>query len=342
MKQSPFGSGSFLDFSDRLTGYRLSAILLLIEEVALFDVIGEQGGTGERICAQIGWDQAYGKRFLDCLWRLGLLEQDGDLYHPSRFSRSFLCQSAPSCQNQTLQFEHQLHQSWQRLDATLRSGQRIFSGVDTSGEELQAAIALYLGAMDEAAAIRAEELWEALGPLPEQGCILDIGAGSGAFLAACLRRYPGWSAIFCDLPQVVDSSCHQCLDSFATRIFWCRANLLAEEPSQLDDVQPGSCDLVLLSNLIHCQGREETTRLLERAAEKSATKGLLLIHDFFSDCGWRGALYDLHMMLNTYNGRTYLLQECVEMAARISFCCHTMHPLGSGSTLLAFARSSTS
>ena len=28
----PFGQGSFLDFSDGLTGYRLSAILMLMEE----------------------------------------------------------------------------------------------------------------------------------------------------------------------------------------------------------------------------------------------------------------------------------------------------------------------
>ncbi|MGD9946869.1 MAG: methyltransferase [Desulfobulbus sp.] len=343
MSDSPFDSGSFLNFSDCLSGYRLSTLLLLIEKVALFDVVGEQGETSERICAHIGWDNAYGKRFLNCLWRVGLLERgDGDLFHASRFSRTFLCRTSPAFQGRTLQFEQQLHQSWQFLDATLRAGQRIFAAGDKSAEELQKAFALYLGAMDEAATIRAEELWQELGPLPTKGRILDMGAGSGAYLAVFLDYYPKWQAIFSDLPQVVDCSSHHRLDPFFSRISWCRANLLSEESSEFETIESGSCDLVLLSNLIHCQGGEETARILQRAAEKTAPEGRLLIHDFFSDRGWRGALYDLHMMLNTYNGRTYELQECVDMVAGSGFSCHTTHALASGSTLLAFSRSKSS
>ena len=339
MTDTLFPSNSFLHFSDGLTGYRLSCVLMLIEEVALFDIIDEQGATSEHICARIGWDRHYGRRFLDCLQRLGLLEFDGALYQPSRFSSMFLCRSGVSFQGKTLQFEQKLHAAWQNLGSTLRAGKRLLTAGDKTEAELQQALALYLGSMDEAAAIRSEELWQALGPLPEQGCILDIGAGSGAYLATFLHRYPGWSAIYCDLPMVVDSSCHHRLDPYSSRITWCRANLLSDAPSPLDDIEPGSCQLVLLSNLIHCQGREETSGLLQRVAQKTSPEGRLLIHDFFSDCGWRGALYDLHMMLNTYNGRTYRVEECVDMAGKSCFCCHTSHTLTSGSTLLIFARS---
>ena len=73
------------------------------------------------------------------------------------------------------------------------------------------------------------------------------------------------------------------MQPFVSRISWCRVNLLSDEPSQLDAIEPGTCDLVILSNLIHCQGTEETTQLLRRAAEKTASEGLLVIHDFFSD-----------------------------------------------------------
>jgi len=334
----PFTDSSFLAFSDSLTGYRLSSILMLLEEVALFDIIGDRGEPCGQICDQIGWDRAYGKRFLDCLQRLGFLERHGDLYHPSRFSRNFLCRTSTNAQGRTLAFERRLQESWQQLDATLRAGQRVFATGDKTEEELQEAFSLYLGAMDEAATIRAEELWQAIRPLPPRGRILDIGGGSGAYLAAFLDRYPKWSAIYCDLSQVVDSSTHQRLDLVASRISWCRCNVISEEAGEFDTIPPGSCDLVLLSNLIHCQGREETTRIVQRAAEKAAPEGLMIIHDFFSDCGWRGAIYDLHMMLNTFNGRTYLLQECVEMAAKKGFCCHTSQTLHSGSTLLTLAR----
>nr|WP_321465599.1 methyltransferase [uncultured Desulfobulbus sp.] len=322
-----------------MTGYRLSSILLLMEEVALFDVVGEQGETGETICSRIGWDRAYGKRFLDCLCRLGLLDLEGASYLPSRFSRTFLCRRSAAFQGQTLAFEQHLHRSWQQLGATLRAGQRVFATENKSETELAEAFRLYLGAMDEAAALRAEELWQAIGPLPPRGCILDIGAGSGAFLAAFLRRHPTWSAMYCDLPQVVDSSNHPRLDPFASRLSWCRCNLLDAGDPEFAALPSSGYDLVLLSNLIHCQSAEENERILQRAVEKTAAEGKLLIHDFFSDCGWRGALYDLHMMLNTYNGRTYPVEECVDMAARCGFGYHISQALHSGSTLLTLARS---
>ena len=334
----PFGDGSFREFSDQLTGYRLSTVLMLLEESALFAFIGDQGESLGSICARIGWDQAYGKRFLDCLCRLGLLELRDDRYAASRLSRAFLCHNSPAYQGHTLRFEQQLLQSWQQLGATLKAGKRVFAAGDKPDEELNQAFSLYLGSMDEAATIRAEELWQTFGPIRQQGLILDLGAGSGAYLAAFLARHPLWRAIYCDLPQVVDSAAHHRLDNDDARISWCRCNLLSEETIELDAIEPGSCDLVLLSNLLHCQGETETNRIVQRAAEKTAPEGLLLIHDFFSDCDWRGALYDLHMMLNTYNGRTYTVQECVDMAAESGFCCHRSQTLVSGSTLLTFAR----
>lgn len=329
---------SFLDFSDALTGYRLSNILMLVEQVALFEGLDAQGERAAQICARIGWDPTYGKRFLDCLCSLGLLECADDHYQPSQFSRHFLCRSSPSYQGQTLAFEQQLLHSWQQLQATLRAGQRVFATSDKSAEQLDQAYSRYLGAMDEAAMLRAEEVWQAIPPLADHGRILDLGGGSGAYLATFLSRYPGWLAIYCDLPQVVDSAHHHRLAPLSKRITWCRCNLLDAAASELDAISSASCDVTLLSNLVHCQDFHETTRIIQRAAEKTAPEGLLLIHDFFSDCGWRGALYDLHMMLNTYNGRTYRAQECIAMAATRGFCCHKLQALGSGSTLLLLAR----
>ena len=91
---------------------------------------------------------------------------------------------------------------------------------------------------------------------------------------------------------------------------------------------------MLLSNLIHCQGREETTALLGRAAVATALEGQVLIHDFFSDHGPHGALYDLHMMLNTYNGRTYTLRELEKMANGEGLVMDSTWRLASGSTLV--------
>jgi predicted metal-binding protein len=68
-------------------------------------------------------------------------------------------------------------------------------------------------------------------------------------------------------------------------------------------------DAVVLSNIVHVYGEAESCRLLEQAAEAVAPGGLIIVHDFWTHGPGRGpakaALFDLHMLVNTYQGRTY-------------------------------------
>lgn len=330
--------GTFLDFSDLLTGYRLSAALMLAHSAGVFEAIGPEGCESPALCAKVGWEPVYGDRFLRCLCGLGLLRQQGNWYFLSRFAALYLCSASEQYQGKTLAFEQQLQQSWQRLPQTLASGKRA-AARDKNPQELRQAFVTYLGAMDEAARNRAIELWDTIPVTVATGTILDIGAGSGTFLHNFLNRYPGWRAIYCDLPEVVaNGELHQQLAGMAARLNWCACNLLDDGPSNFDTIRDQSCDLVLLSNIIHCQGTTETEMLLRKVAAKTAEHGVFVIHDFFSDTGWRGVLYDIHMMLTTYNGRTYTLQEITEMAALCGFCHNLSKQLPSGSTALVLAR----
>ena len=339
MLTSPPEEEGFLAFSDLLTGYRLSSALLMAHGAGVFEAVGREGCEGAVLCGRVGWEPVYGERFLRCLCSLGLLRLEGSRYVLSGFAGRYLFSASEHYQGRTLVFEQQLHQSWQQLSTTLEAGQRVFATGDKSPEELQQALGTYLAAMDETARIRAGEIWDALPLTAATGTLLDMGAGSGAFLAEFLGRYPGWQGIFCDLPEVVTSPpLHQRLAGVATRLNWCACNLLAEDASDFDAIDDRSCDLVLLSNVIHCQGAVETTMLLRRASAKTAEQGMLVIHDFFSDTDWRGALYDIHMMLNTYNGRTCPQGEIIGMAASCGFNQYLSQQLPSGSTALILAR----
>jgi len=335
----PQGEDGFLAFSDLLTGYRLSSALMLAHDAGVFEAVSQEGCESITLCARVGWEPVYGDRFLRCLCSLGLLRQEGRRYCLSRFAAIYLCSASEQYQGKTLAFEQQLHQSWQQLAATLKTGQRIFATKDKDPQELQQAFSTYLGAMDEAAQIRSKELWEGLPVAAATGVILDIGAGAGTFLRNFLEKHPGWQGLFCDLPEVVGSTAlHQRLTGMENRVHWCPCNLLTEAPSDFDAIPDQSCDLVLLSNIIHCQGTAETGMLLRKAAAKTTEQGLLVIHDFFNDTGWRGALYDIHMMLNTFNGKTYSIQETIEMAAPCGFCHSLSKQLPSGSTTLVLTR----
>lgn len=329
-----------LAFSDLLTGYRASMVLILAHRAGLFALLGNGGVSAETLCTHLGWDLAYGRRFLDVLCILGVLRREHDRYDFSPAARPLVAPDAPWSQRQTLEFEIQLIASWHHLEDTLKAGRRLLVGGDKSPEELEQARNRYLGAMDEAARVRAVEVWDCLDELPEEGRLFDLGTGSGMYVRELLIRRPGWSVICCDLPEILArEELHRSLAHWANRIDWCGCNLLDEESSGWHTIDDQSCDLVLLSNLIHCQGADETAALLRRASAKVAKQGgLLVIHDFFKD-DRRGTLYDLHMMLNTYNGRTYALREIIAMAAAQGCVRHTVRYLPSGSFVLVLARS---
>ena len=338
MHDSEPGSG-FLRFSDLLTGYRISAVLMTAHRSGLFACVAERPASSAELCARLGWDSAYGQRFLDCLCALGLLDKEGNRYDFSRCAQPYLHSSSPCRQRQTLDFEQQLLDSWSQLEATLQGGRRIFAADGLPPEALHRARQRYLGAMDEAAGVRAGELWQCCPNLATSGVMLDIGAGSGAYLREFLQRNPGWSAHFCDLPDIVAAEdLHPQLHPLRARISWCGCNLLDDGPSDFDRIAEQSCDIVLLSNVLHCQSAEESLLALRKAAAKTSTNGILLVHDFFADADWRGALYDLHMMLNTYNGAAPRQSEIVAAACRCGLPHHSTRHLPSGSTLLAFAR----
>jgi hypothetical protein len=330
---------SYLTFSDLLTGYRLSTVLMLAHDAGVFDAIDKEGSEGPELCTRFGWEPLYGDRFLLCLCSLGLLRRQDGRYFLSLFAASYLCSESAQYQGKTLTFERQLCRSWEQLAATLREGKRIFATEDKDPQELERAFSTFLGSMDETARIRAEELWDWFPLSASSGIIMDIGAGSGAFLHNFLMRYLGWRGIFCDLPEVIaGKGLHQQVAGIEHRISWCGCNLLADSPSDFDLICEQSCNIVLLSNIIHCQGTLETNALLRKALSKTSEQGVIVIHDFFSDTGWRGSLYDIHMMLNTFNGKTYSLQEIIEMAAPSGFCHSFSKQLRSGSTALVLAR----
>ena len=71
---------SYRTFSDMLTGYRISSVLMQAHDSGLFDAIGREGSDSAELCARLGWDPEYGDRFLRCLCGLGLLRRDGGRY----------------------------------------------------------------------------------------------------------------------------------------------------------------------------------------------------------------------------------------------------------------------
>ncbi len=321
---------SYADFQSFLTAYRKSCALMTAHELGIFKILAKGPKNAGKLCLETGMDISYGTRFLDTLHHLGLLDKQEDMVELSPFSRRFLCEKSEEYQGRSLDFEKRLIESWQQLLATLCRGKRVYGTGKKSPDEYKKALAAYLGAMDDAARIRARELWDRIKP-GDYGVILDAGAGSGAFLIEFMGRHPRWKGVFCDLPDVVNRAVSNPVFSpFMDRMDFKAVNFL-DDTTCLDVVR---ADIILCSNLVHCQGFEETEGLLSRLVEALSRQGVLIIHDFLKNHGTRGALYDLHMMLNTYNGRTYTTDELRTMV-NLEF--HHVLTLPSGSCALFFS-----
>ncbi len=77
-------------------------------------------------------------------------------------------------------------------------------------------------------------------------------------------------------------------------------------PPFLESIHPVLMGHGVLSNFLHAYGPDEAEQLLQRAVSMLKPGGMVVIHDYFPDRTGRspqkGALYDLAMMLNTFNG----------------------------------------
>lgn len=304
--------GSYKTFCDIFTAYRLAELITQAVGFNIIDIVGDNGRTEAEILAESEIRTAEGARFLALLVRIGVLEKYADRFYLSQFSRKFL--HSPSKDNQlaVLEFERILIEKWGTLADVLQHGQGTNAG-DQPKKAYQQRLELFQKAMHGAAVIRSKELWDALPELPETGVIIDIGAGDGSYLREFLQRFPHWQAIACDLGDVIAKIQDPAIATHA-------CNLIdSQELDKFVGLYRSRASIVLLSNVVHCYSQQENAELLGRIGQILREDGLMIVHDFFVDGNSFGAVYDAHMLLNTYNGRTYSFDETVRMLDKAGF-----------------------
>jgi predicted metal-binding protein len=330
MKILPFDN-SYKTFCDLVSGYRMVHVMTEAVRSGIIDRLEKGECCPEELLQATGLKADEGQRFIESLVRVGLLEQYNDLLYLSRFSRSFLSSSSATSQRHVLEFEPLLMDNWSQLSTILEQGQGSLIS-EQSPEEYRNRLQIYQQAMGEAAIVRSRELWDNISSLPERGTIIDIGAGDGTYLLEFLKRHPQWRAVACDLPEV----CNRFVPTeICTNLTPYPCNILdQQELSGLIDSYRGKADVLLFSNIIHCYGPSENLSLLRQAGELLAPDGQLIVHDFFRDANCFGALYDLHMLVNTWNGRSYSTTETVDLLRNAGFPHTTAIELASSSLAL--------
>ncbi len=288
---------------DLATGYWYSEVLFSAVELGIFSLLHPSGLALDEIAAALGLDTGGAERFLNALCALGLISADGTVYYNTRISSEYLVENTETYQGDSILWRKQLAANWQDLNSSLKAGGRVHFDASCSEPSPSAQIIRkYISAMDRVARTKVREMLTFFEGLSMEGEILDAGAGSGAVASGFLEHFPAMTATLLDLPEVLAYT-RELLSArgYGERVCYCPANILEPWPVPRDHFS-----LIILSNIIHAYSGQELPVLLNRAADALKPDGILLVHDFFFDhYPEKAALFDLNMLINTYNGRVF-------------------------------------
>lgn len=138
-------------------------------------------------------------------------------------------------------------------------------------------------------------------------CLLDLGAGSGAYSIMVAKKYPNLKVILFDFPHVCEVA-----DEFV-RELGASADVTTYAGDFTTDELPEGADVVLLGNVLPHRNEEKNRILLQKVYDYLPTGGMLIIVELLLDEDKSGplsaTLFGLHMLMVSQDGRTYTEKE---------------------------------
>jgi predicted metal-binding protein len=310
-QNADIASEGFQRLEDLATAYWYSEVLFTSLELNIFGLLADSPATVDQLGAKTGYDADGLSRFLSSLVALGLIVECEGVFSNGPLAARCLTPGSSAYLGDFLLYRRYLSSHWQRLGPRIRGGVRANERpVDESSERYSERALAYVRALDLQARLKSAEsleyLKDTLGQAPRQ--LLDVGGGAGAWCRALRRQWPDLRTVLFELPDTIGA-----------------ARKLYPDPKAWEGIETvagtvlAPCiggkhfDLIVLSNIIHAYGPTEATVILKNFAACMAPGGTIIVHDYLADLHdadpVKGALYDLHMLINTYNGRVYKLEE---------------------------------
>ncbi|MCF8033637.1 MAG: class I SAM-dependent methyltransferase [Desulfarculaceae bacterium] len=312
-----------------------SEVLFAALELDIFARLGRESRTAEELAKAQSWDAPALERLLAALADLGLLASRQGRYANGPVALRHLLPGEPDYLGHFLAYRRYIAGHWKRLPARVRQGTAANQrDHDEPPEMYRQRVLAYVRALDAQARLKAAEALERLGALPAPpGRILDLGGGAGAWCRALLARWPRARGVLLDLPEVLDAA----RELYPGPSDWARIEAV-EGDCREPQLAARSFDLIVLSNLLHVYSPREAEGIVARAAALLAPDGCLLIHDYLCEeqagAPLKGRLYDLHMLLNTFNGCIHPLESLAVMLAAAGLGDWRLAPLPSDSALI--------
>jgi len=274
-------------------------------DAGLLELLGEAGGTAGEIAGRGGFDARATAIVLGALAQLGLLEEDGGRFRPTRRCRETLCRpgSEDYAAGGLPLWLRNLRAHTLLADALRDGGPVTLEDEAAVGEpEDEEGIKRFMAAMAAAPRERTERLAElCLARRPDARSVLDVGGGPGHIARAFARR--GLRVTLLDTPDTVEVVARE----YGLREV--EGLTLAGGDFNADPLPEGPFDIVLLSNVLHIYGPGRNRELLRRVGEACSPGGVAAIADFVRGRSPRAARFAVVMLLRTEEGNTYTEEE---------------------------------
>lgn len=197
---------------------------------------------------------------------------------------------------------------------TRLSGYWPYAGGDGAGLTPEA-VAPYSGLMAASQALIAEDILEAY-PLRRHRCLLDVGGGEGAFLAAAGRAAPDLDLMLFDLPAVaVRAEAHLTAQGLAGRVRTFGGSFVS-------DPLPAGADALSLVRVVHDHDDAVVCIMLRAAHAALASGGTLIIAEPMSDTPGAGPITDAYFglyLLAMGSGRCRTVPELTGLLREAGF-----------------------
>ena len=316
---------------DICAGFVYSQVLLACVRLRLFEILADSPQTLAQLAQRLALSEEAAARLVDAAVALRLLRRDRD----AQLALGPL--GAALVGNEALHalIEHNalLYADLQDPVALLRgsashAGLARYWPYAASGDAAQApAAAAYSELMARSQSLIAQEILDAY-PLHRHQCLLDIGGGNGAFLAAVAPRAPRLALQLFDLPAVAALARHR----LAGLIEAGRAQVVGG--SFLEDPLPRGADVVSLVRVLHDHDDGAVTRLLRAVREVLPARGRVLVAEPLAATPGAetvGAYFDFYLFAMGGGGRPRTRAEISALLLAAGFsrprCVHTRLPL---------------
>jgi len=299
-------------FRSLINGYKISQILMTLENLGVFNAIG--GGLNDinEIAERTGVSTGRLSPLLNAMVHYELLIKNDDRYDFTD-DAVVLNPCHPASQNGYIRFSEDVRDKWLSLKHLVR--EEVTGDLEkvTGGniEETRNFIsAMHVNALPQSKYIIENYDFQ-------DHKVLDLGAGSGVFSIAIANKYNSSSGVLFDLPGVTEIT----KEYFAKSDIGERFSVVAGDYHK--EVPEGQFDDILLFAVAHQEAPSDLEALLSVAKSKLREGGRLFLTSFFLKDDKTGptfpALFAVEMIVMHENGYVYTFSEMEDALSNAGF-----------------------